>query len=227
MQVVENLKSRWKSEWTARSDLVRVGGAFQKTVHFIESLPHERVSLAKTGELSTKGMDEAVRRMAAEKIVPDLRRAAWEVEKLGNQLKNERVKLGVPAPDKSDIAGALLRQEIRSFLRGMEHSERVASITADPAFLESAMEGPAALSGLTEELRADLANRMIERANGPAIEAIEGAREAAEVASSAIEIAIDMLRKECGFDRGHQFDAWMAVSSAGVEREIAEAKART
>lgn len=221
MTIVDTLKGRWKPDWSSRPDLRKLSGHFNKTLSFIEALPTQKRDLAKPGNLSAKGLSESVRRVAAEKIVPDLRRAAWEAEKTNNAIRNERTKLAVQTPDKTDIAGALLRQEIRTFLRGMDHGTRLAAVIGDAAFLEAAMEGPAALSGLTDELRTDLQDRLIDQAHGPAIAALNEAHEAIELVEAAIEAAANVVRAECEFSSDTAFDGWMKTSSAAVEREIA------
>ena len=63
--------------------------------------------------------------------------------------------------DKADIASALQRQEIRARLSAMSEGERVNAITSHPQLREAAFEGPAMLSGFTEEMRADLKRRLI------------------------------------------------------------------
>lgn len=228
MNIVENLRSRWAPEWTGRTDLVRLHAAFNEAVHYIEAVPEYRADLAKPGDLSAKGLNQAMRNKAAEKIVPALRRASWEAEKAANAIKAERRKLAVPASDKSDLAGALLRQEVRSFLRAANQGDRIKLIMSDPVFLQAAMEGPAALSGLTDELRADLESRMIDRAHGAAVDAMESVMEAVNVTQAAVEVASSTLQQECGFDGNTgAFNEWMAQASAGVEREIAAEKAKS
>ncbi|TPN57589.1 hypothetical protein FJ976_02830 [Mesorhizobium sp. B1-1-9] len=228
MNRTETLKSRWRPEWSDRPDLKRLHGAFNKALHFIESLPAHRAELAKPGNLSPKGMNDSLRALAAEKVVPDLRRAMWESERTANGLKNDLSRLAVPRQhDKTDVAGAMLRGEIRTMLRGMGHGERVGLVMSDPAFLTAAFEGPAALSGLTEELRTDLERRMIEQAHGPAIEAINGAKAAVELTRAAIEMAVSTVKTEGDFGNDQLFNSWMATASAEVEREIAAEKATT
>lgn len=228
MRVTDTLKARWRTEWSSRSDLRPLEAAFRRAVHFAESLPAYRSEVAEPGTLSPKGVSDAVRTLAAEKVVPDLRRAAWEVEKTGNGLINERRRLAVQKPDKADVAGAILRSEIRVFLRGMSQGDRISAVMTDPEFLVAAFEGPAALSGFTNEVRAELEERLIRERHGDAVALMEDAREAISMTEAAINVALDVLRTETGFEgetRG--FDAWMAGACAEVEREIAAERARS
>ncbi|TGP27359.1 hypothetical protein EN875_034020 [Mesorhizobium sp. M2D.F.Ca.ET.232.01.1.1] len=228
---IETLQSRWRPEWNQRSDLSRLSGAFHKALSFIESVPATRSRLAGPGTLSAKGLNEAVRSVAAEKVVPDLRRAMWEAEKVANGLKNDMSRLAVPRQhDKTDVAGAMLRAEMRSMLREMlkgtseDVGDRLRLIMGMPEFLEAAFEGPARLSGLTEEFRAELEQRMIAEKHGAAIEAIDGAKEAIELTQAAIEMAIGAVKTAGDFGDAH-FNQWMATASSEVEREIAAEKA--
>lgn len=228
MSVIEALKSRWHPEWSSRVDLRPLETAFRHAVHFAESIPNHRAEVAQPGTLSAKGIADAVRSRAAEKVVPELRRAAWEVEKAGNDLTNQRLRLAVPKPDKADVAGAVLRSEIRTFLRGMSQGERVGAVMTDPEFLVAAFEGPAALSGLTNDLRAELEERMIQQQHGDAVALMDDAREAIALTDAAIGVALVALRNATGFEgKDAAFDAWMAGASAEVEREIAIEKARS
>ncbi|MER8923429.1 hypothetical protein [Mesorhizobium sp. M0802] len=227
MNRIETLESRWRPEWSDRSDLSRLKAAFNKALYFVDTVPKSRSQLAGPGTLSDKGLREAVRAHAAEKVVPDLRRAMWETERTANGLKNELSRLAVPRQhDKTDVAGAMLRGEIRSMLRGMENGERIGLIMSDPTYLTAAFEGPAALSGLSEDLRTELERRMIEQAHGPATEAINSAKEAVELTQAAVEMAVSAVKTEGAFDSDHVFGAWLATASAEVEREIAAEKSR-
>ncbi|MES0016521.1 hypothetical protein [Mesorhizobium sp. M0036] len=227
MNRIQALESRWRPEWSNRSDLSRLKAAFDKALHFVETVPKSRSQLAGPGTLSEKGLNDAVRALAAEKVVPELRRAMWATERTANGLKNELSRLAVPRQhDKTDIADAMLRGEIRSMLRDMENGERIGLIMSDPTYLIAAFEGPAPLSGLTEDLRTDLERRMIEQAHGPATEAINSAKEAVELTQAAVEMAVSAVKTEGAFDNDHVFGSWMATASAEVEREIAAEKAR-
>ncbi|WP_434723110.1 hypothetical protein [Mesorhizobium sp. RIZ17] len=233
MNRIDMLKSRWRPEWSQRSDLSKLSGAFHKALHFIETMPKTRSELAGPGNLSPKGLNDAIRAVAAEKIVPDLRRAMWDAEKTANGLKNDLLRLAVPRQhDKSDLAGAMMRAEMRGMLREMlkgsseEVGERLRIIMQEPDFLVAAFEGPAQLSGMTEEFRSDLERRMIEQAHGPAVEAINSAKEAVDLVQAAIEMAVNTVRHEGDFGNDNFFASWMATASAEVEREIAAEKVK-
>ncbi|RVD54540.1 MULTISPECIES: hypothetical protein [unclassified Mesorhizobium] len=226
MQRTEALKSRWLPEWSRRSDLVRLSASFFKALDVIDLMPKTRSDMGQPGNLSEKGLNESVRAFAAEKVIPDLRRAMWTAEKTANGIKNDLSKLAIPRQhDKTDVAGAMLRAEIRTMLRGMDQGERLGLIMEDPAFLAAAFEGPAALSGLTEDLRNETERRLIEQNHAPAMEAMNSAREAVDLTQAAIEMAVGAVKAAGAFGNDHHFSSWMQTASAEVEREISAEKA--
>ncbi|WP_095201647.1 hypothetical protein [Mesorhizobium carmichaelinearum] len=225
MNRIDQLKARWKPEWNDRADLAKLSGAFSKALSFIEAVPKSRTTLAGPGNLSPKGLNEAVRAIAAEKVVPELRRAQFEAEKAANGIKNDKARMAVPKPDKADIAGAILRQDIRAFLRGSD--KRLDLIQNNQDLAIAAFEGPPELSGLTHEQRGHLQRDIIEKTHGAALQAIESAQEATELLQAAIEMAVGSVKTAGGFPEGqdHLFNSWMNAASASVEREIAVEKA--
>ena len=221
MNLVENLRSRWRPEWTGRHDLGKLHGALSFALAQIEDVPAHRASLEKGGRLTKNGVSDDVRKFAAEKVIPGLRRGSWEAERALSAAKHRRLQLAIKPADKTDVAGALLRQETRAYLRGLDQGERVRLVMTDPVYLTAAMEGPAALSGMTDDLRTELQDRLIENAHGPAVEALREAEEAIELVQASIDSAVNVIRAACDFDRGHEFDAFMKTASAHIEAEIA------
>jgi hypothetical protein len=193
-----------------------------------EEVPGKRTELAKEGKLSEKGLDEAVRAHYAAKLIPDLRRAAWESEKTVADIATQRARLCHVEFDRTDIAATLLRGEMRTHLRSMSQGERVAAITQNSHFRAAAFEGPATLSGLSEDTRSELKRRIGLEEHPHEAAQLEEAEEAVAVANAAIGMVAGALRTSGGFEGNDQaFESWMTISSAGVEREIAAEKAKS
>lgn len=198
-----------------------------KVLHFVDAVPARRPALAEENRLTAKGIDDEVRAHYAANVVPDLRRAAWEAEQTVADIATRRVRLCRVEFDKSDIAAALLRQEMRAPLCAMSQGERVAAINENLQFREAAFEGPAMLSELSEETRSELKRRIVREAQPQAAARLDEAEEAVTVAYAAINMVAGALKTEGGFEGSDlAFDDWMATSSAAVEREIAAASAR-
>lgn len=227
MDFIENIARRWHPEWNGRMELARLGREVPKVVRLLNEIPAKRVELAKDGKLTAKGLDEAARDYYAAHVVPDLRRTVWETEKTVTEVATRRARLFQIEYDKADIAGALLRQEMRAQLRSMSEGERANAIISDPLLRAAACEGPAMLSGFTEDARAELKRRILLEAHPQQAAQLDEAEEAVAVANAAINMAAAALQTAAGFDGNESaFEHWMAASSASVEREIAAAKAK-
>ncbi len=155
-----------------------------------------------------------MRAHAANHFAPNLRHAQAAVDAAARGLEARRNAVLAPPPvDKADAAGALLRGEMRSLLRGMSQGERMITITSDPAFLRAAMEGPAALSGLTHDQRGELARR----ADPDRLAAVEADGEAVELARVAVSAAEAELRRAVAYPTDKEFDHWFASAASASD----------
>jgi hypothetical protein len=94
-------------------------------------------------------------------------------------------------------------------------------------FREAACEGPAQLSGFSEETRTDLKRRVAMQEHPEEAALLAESEEAVRVANAAVRMVAGALQSAAGFegnDRG--FEDWMTASSAAVEREIEAEKRR-
>jgi hypothetical protein len=228
MNFKDNIASRWRAEWDARYDLARLGREFRKVLRFAEEVPAKRAELAKGGTLSERGLDAAVRAHCAANVIPNLRRAAWEAEKTVADIATQRARLCNVEFDRTDVAAALLRGEMRTLLRNMSQGEQVAAITQNSHFRAAAFEGPATLSGLSEDTRSELKRRIGLEEHPHEAAQLEEAEEAVAVANAAIGMVAGALQTSGGFEGNNQaFENWMTSSSADVEREIAAEKSKS
>lgn len=223
MSIWNTLSEQLPEEYSKVTHLAPHLAAFKKIRHLSEEMSKHRQIVAEPGTLNAKGMTEAIRDFAATKVVPDLRRLEFRLEKAEKALAERRLRLGVPAPDKTDAAGATLRAEVRAHLRGLEPAERTALLMVNPSALvvSAVFEAPGFLSGVPDDVRARAEEAIIEGSAPEELARIEEEREAMGVVGMAMEIAIRTIKEETGFQGDTRaFDAWMAEASASVEREI-------
>lgn len=221
------LARRWRGEWDGRTDLARLGREFRKILQFLEQVPSTRAALAVEGKLSRKGLDEAVRDQFASMVVPDLRRAAHTAEGTINAVAARRAHLLRVEFDKTNVAGALMRRELRDHLRSMTDGERVTAFTQSKQFREAACEGPALLSGFSEDMRSELKRRVALEEHPQEAAYLAECEEAVRVVDAAITMVGHALQSAAGFEGDDQaFERWITASSAGVEREIEAERSR-
>jgi hypothetical protein len=85
----------------------------------------------------------------------DVRDAGAPVLEMKSRLDAIQASIKSPPVDKTDVAGALARQEIRAALRGMSLADRASLLVgdaADPRFVDAVLEQPGMLSGTPKEL---------------------------------------------------------------------------
>lgn len=224
----ETLDSRWQPHWAARPAFRRVARAFDQVRgawDTVDAAGGLREKLAKEGRLSAKGIDEALRSNLETGVVGRLRRAQHEVAKVRGEIEATRAGMGIPKPDKTDAAGAILRSEYRTYLRqaGLaKAAELLTNPNADPALLEAAWEVPAAMIGLDEGMRENLRKSILDRTHAEEIALLDELAEAATIVDSAVAGGLQDIAGIAGFEShsGHDFKTWIIAATREIDREI-------
>jgi hypothetical protein len=119
-----------------------------------------------------------------------MHRGRIELAKARQEVETRRAAMAPPKADPADAAGAVRRQEIRTFMRGLDDKGRDAFLKkskGDAEVVQAIIEQPAALSGVRDSLRDLILNEAMEAAYSPQIAELQMLEEAIEVAASAIE----------------------------------------
>ena len=100
-----------------------------------------------------------------------------------------RSQLSLGSTDKTDIAGAVLRGEIRRHLQTMDPARRSAMLRMgemDRATMDAILEGPAYLSGLTPEQHQSAQLSALQERNPKAVAELQAVEEAMAALESAL-----------------------------------------
>jgi hypothetical protein len=115
----------------------------------------ERIAeIRNNGDLSLDGRRKQIVAQARGAL-RDIRDEAEPIGEMKAKLSDIQSSIRKPVFDKTDVAGALARQEIRAALRGMSTTEKAALLVGDAAderFALAALEQPAILSGVPQEI---------------------------------------------------------------------------
>ena len=120
----------------------------------------------------------------------ELMRARKAVASARTNLEQRKAKLLPTEP-------APLDQEMRQALRSMKSDERnkvLLGAGADIAFLESALRGPNALSGIDNQMREIIATKVVEQRHPGALAQLNLAEEAVELVEVAARVVHDTAR---------------------------------
>lgn len=222
MTIVETLRARFRPEWKTRADFAGLDTMLDNALSFIPVPKAKKNAIEKPGTLNARGVAEALRRDLGKVVVPELRRIRRVVNERKEAMKHERAALTKPNIDTTDVAAALRRQEMRTYLRGLSLAERMGTLLNNPDLdmLAAALEAPAALSGLTAETRAHVQEAYMVANHERTLKAMEDREEALTVVDVAAQFAITEVRANVGLET-HQFDSWFATADGNEERRAA------
>lgn len=179
---------------------------------------HTRKSTA-SGKLTAGGVKDEALQFAINNLVPNFFRARSTIKKAKAEVAERKSKLKVDGPDKSDIAGAFRRMEIRTFLREMKADDQTKYLAryGDNLPSEVAMaitELPAEFSGVPKSRHDLLRNRAVEAQNAPELVEIRDLEEAIAAAESVVETGRDEVRLEAGVLDERKFNEMAAPIEA-------------
>jgi hypothetical protein len=121
------------------------------------------------------------------------------------EVETTRAKMTVAQIDKSDVAGALLRGEIRTWLRGMDPAKRSTMLvmgSLPQATSLAILEAPAELSGVSAKEHARLQATVLESAHPAETAKIRAIEEGAQALASVERAALMALTEATGVGRG-------------------------
>ena len=123
-------------------------------------------------------------------------KAQARLEGIAASLIEHEKQMPTLRPDRTDLAGAMVRKEIREKLAKLKPSEFVAALhEPDDQVLLAALELPAAVSGTSIEMRRRLEEQAFRRANPPErITELQAMHAALEIAHNAVRAATAATR---------------------------------
>lgn len=119
-----------------------------------------------------------------------------------------RIRAGMKpkGADPTDMAGAMVRQEIRTWFRGLEPEARAARLSEveemDPQLALAISEAPAELSGVTPEQKSRAASRGLLAAYPKEAEQIQKIEEATDALMSTLRMTSLTMQKATGYSPG-------------------------
>ncbi|BCH01254.1 hypothetical protein MesoLj131b_32530 [Mesorhizobium sp. 131-2-5] len=148
------------------------------------------------------GREKVLMDEAAKTYLPGLKVAFAPIAKAFADAKTARAAMSIAAPDPSNLAAALERQEIRAMVRAMSPNERMSFLmgTVDERIVDAVLSAPGVLSGLLDEQFGQLRDQAVERRFGDRVAEIREAEETAEAAQAAMLVARNDIRAATGLD---------------------------
>jgi hypothetical protein len=197
------------------STLASLETAYLTGLNAIDSVEACKASGIASGKFTEAGLQADVLALALNNVIGPLHKARTAIGKAKAELAQRKSKLTLQQPDKTDIAAALLRQEIRGHLRGMPQAERDKYVVGNldnlpPVVAEAILTAPPELSGIAETHRALLTEKALEAQHPGEMEQVSELQRAIEIAERAVEIGRDEVQIEAGVMDPHEFDTMAA-----------------
>lgn len=132
-----------------------------------------------------------------------LRDARVPIAEVAQQIENLRGKIKPVAVDRTDVVAAILRAEIRTYMRGLGTQDQIAALLkqSEPAILDAVLETPAALSGVAPEHYAVAKETRERQLHGPALKQIAELQTIVDEADAAAQVARNDLAVTSGLDQ--------------------------
>lgn len=203
---------------------------FENALAAVEALDTHRTEWTGAGRYSDRGVTELVRGAAVAKggAVENIVKARASAATRQVRIEAEKKRLVTPVVDKADVVGALLRQELRAYLRSLPDQERFRALdAADESTLSAVITAPAVLSGIPQHVVDTMVEDRARAANPERFAALEAEAEAAEILSLGADAATNSLRDTLGLGVDDpSFPRWFAEASAPFAEGIATGKVK-
>lgn len=191
----------WKTHGT-RGPFAQLWGATSRLEDALSAAYAKKAEIDQSRNFTPVGRTNAMRDYLRDSSVPALRKVLETIEEAEAHVVRIRGTIKPRGLDKTDVAGAMRRQEIRSWLRSIEESKRNAMMNPlgveeiDPEIAAAVTEAPAPLSGVTNQQRARLSDRALVAQYPKEVEEIAVINEAIRSAASYVRMAREVLHKQ-------------------------------
>jgi hypothetical protein len=196
-----------------------VRSSLESALGIASRLTARRAEMAASSQYTQKGIDAAVRDLIPSQLRA-LQVAKSPLAKLKRDVASKREALRPADPDKSDLAGAIERGEIRNHFRSLNPGERHALLltTTDLRLIEAAVTAPPELSGFTtsdSELVERIEARYIALRHPAEVAELEALDKLVAEAEAIIGVARSEIRTASAMEQ-RQFEREAAKIEAAV-----------
>lgn len=193
----------WAFNPQPNTTLGRLEAAYMSGLDAVDRIEARTRSNAASGRFTPEGVKADALTFAIKDLVPTLHRARTTIKKAKAEVSERRSKLKIEGPDKTDVAAAFRRMEIRTFLRDMKGEDQTLFFANHGDLLptevaQAILEMPPEFSGVPKSRHELLTKTALDTRHGPEIQEIGELEEAIAAAESAVEAGRDEVRLEVG-----------------------------
>jgi hypothetical protein len=196
---------RWCFDTSRNPSLKPLEAAYDAGFDAVDRVEARTRANAADGRFTPQGSKHDVLTFALSDLVPVLHKSRLAIKKIETEVAARESKFKLDGPDKSDVAAAFRRMEIRTRLREMPAAQQTAyfagygnNLPADVAM--AVLELPPEYSGVPQSRHDILTHSVLDARHGAEIAELAEIKAAIAVAETVVELARDEVRLEVGCD---------------------------
>lgn len=217
MQFSDTMRSRWKPEYDNLGISAAAKRAMERSLDVRDAIESKRAKIAADKDLSEAGRTKALHRFVTEQA-PAIAKGDRELALAQRKLRDHKLSLTPRVTNKTDVVAAMLRQETRAMLRGMDRSAALQLLFdavrsgRDLVMIEAVFDAPPALSGLDAAGAETVLNFLLDNHAAQELKAIADQSEALELVQAAITGAKLEAQDALGMQK-YAFDKWLTETA--------------
>jgi hypothetical protein len=184
----------WEFEPKPGTTLAKLEAAYLAALDAVDHIEQRKAEAKASGRFTDDGVAADALSFATSKLAPTLQRHQQTVVAARREAAERRAKLKLQSAEKTDLVGAMRRQEIRAWLRTMPPEERNRYLSTnlekmDPEMALAIREMPGEMTGIPGSLREQLIDLALQAQHGEAIAELQHLERGIEVADRALNAA--------------------------------------
>lgn len=189
MRIGDHFVGAWQWDSREGDTFKRLRGSYDSVLQAASGFVAKRTDLNKDDLMTPKGQAAELEKWLRQSGLPAIAQAERVILPAAKRdAEARRCSLTVAAPDKMDLAGAILRQELRAHIRALPSEKRTALLSdPDPVVALAVTEAPAMLSGVTAQTHKRLTEKAIEALHPGELEAVVELEKAIETLERAVK----------------------------------------
>jgi hypothetical protein len=175
-----------------REPFAQLAGAYATLNTLGDTMAARRQELESDRRLTPHGRKESLAEFVRGPGVAALKQATEALDLAADRAKAIADSMTLPGYDKSDIAAAMVRSEIRTHLRSLPAEKKASMLVlgiADEMTLHAVLEAPAHLSGLSDRIRDEVRHTALVKAHPEKAAQLEEIDNASRVLKTALQAA--------------------------------------
>lgn len=201
----------WPFSTKPNTPIAQLENAYISALDVVDKIETRTRNSSASGRFTSEGVKADALKYAVSELVPVLHRARNTIKRAKADVAEQKSKLKIEGPDKSDLAGAFRRDKIREGFKEMKGDEQRNYFVRNDGKLPNdvamaILEMPTEFSGVAKSRYDLIMNAALETQFGPRMAEIDAMEEAIAIAESAVETARDEVRIEAGGVDEHKFN---------------------